>query len=632
MDVGFHITCEANGESAVTLHHPPRAVRKSESLFSTAENDAAGLSAVLMGTLHYRDDLRRALPPAARSQNADDAELALATFLHRGITGLKSLEGDFSLAILDHANRRVIAMRDGFGAWPLYWTFAGETLHVGTGLRRLRPLRRDADVDLDYVTQYLMCPFAFHEMKSRRTAFEGCHRVMPGEIVELQSGGRFRVLDQIDVAGESAESPSGEISTDEATRTIAELFEAAVRERCQRGVIAAHLSGGMDSSAVVCQARKLLANSGSEHPLHTLSLVFQTPSLKGEADYIQHVIDQGGPILPHFVDGDAEIDFDWFDEPISQHDEPVAGLARIASERSLTQQAAALGATHILTGAGPDDLFGSHRMYIADLLRRGRVLRAFREARRWGKANNMSLWPFLWEDGIQPNIPACLRDGLGTLLRGGRSRWPKVGMFSVPPWMRPEFAKQHDAWNHGLDFARSVFRYPFEETSKRVAFRNAGGNFTSWYFGAPQGMQVSHPFMDRRLVAYCLGLPRSIRAVPGSSKHLLREATRGLLPEPIRNRRIKAFFNDIMWRGLAEHLPQLEEMVRSSRISELGFLDADRLIEAVRQHAVGIGNLMVGGRIHSTMSLIHWFDRLQTPETTAVESETILRRSAKPAA
>ena len=84
----------------------------------------------------------------------------------------------------------------------------------------------------------------------------------------------------------------------------------------------------------------------------------------------------------------------------------------------------------------------------------------------------------------------------------------------------------------------------------------------------------------------------------------------GVLPDPIASRRVKQGFNDVYWGGLARSLPKLEEMVRGSHIRDLGLFDEGSLIRAMRQHAVGIGDVMAGDRINSSLALIAWYDRV----------------------
>jgi asparagine synthase (glutamine-hydrolysing) len=96
----------------------------------------------------------------------------------------------------------------------------------------------------------------------------------------------------------------------------------------------------------------------------------------------------------------------------------------------------------------------------------------------------------------------------------------------------------------------------------------------------------------------------------GLAKPVLQTAMRGILPEPIRTRRWKRSFNEVYSAGLLHHLSRLEAMVRGSRIGELDIFDRERLVQAMRQHAFGIGSVLAGGRLHSALALIAWVDHL----------------------
>ena len=86
----------------------------------------------------------------------------------------------------------------------------------------------------------------------------------------------------------------------------------------------------------------------------------------------------------------------------------------------------------------------------------------------------------------------------------------------------------------------------------------------------------------------------------------------GILPEAIRTRREKRGFNDIYWRGLSKNLPHLERMVRASVLSDLGIVDTEVLIRAMRQAAFGLGDL-AGCRIDKTLALAAWFAEVDRP-------------------
>src|SRR5262249_43426180 len=83
-----------------------------------------------------------------------------------------------------------------------------------------------------------------------------------------------------------------------------ERFRGAVGERLGDGPVAAHLSGGMDSSGVACVARDLLGAGAGKSPLHGLTMVYERPGLAGERAYAELVARQGGPLRAHYLPAD----------------------------------------------------------------------------------------------------------------------------------------------------------------------------------------------------------------------------------------------------------------------------------------------------------------------------------------
>jgi asparagine synthase (glutamine-hydrolysing) len=363
----------------------------------------------------------------------------------------------------------------------------------------------------------------------------------------------------------------------------------------------------MDSSSIVCIARDLL----KEGKLITLSLVYRLPSLAGETDYIEMVVKQGGAIKPYYLDGDAALDFQWFADKIPEHDEPYPGLFHLAMEKVLVDVASQLGVTTIFSGGGAELTMEGNRYHLADLVRQGDWNEAIREARQWANVKNQSLWSVLYPFAIEPLIPPLLREGFPTLMRRGYGRWSKLGLFAIPPWVLPDFARKYEMWGKALATLRQLHRYPIEQSFNLLGLRTAIGNWASWYLAAPVGIRICQPFLDPRAIAYCLSLPRECREIPGVPKPLLQAAMRGILPEPIRTRRLKRSFNEVYWRGLAQNLPHLEDMVRQSRIDELEIFDKSQLIQVMRQHAIGVGDVRSGSRIGSSLAAIAWFDRIK---------------------
>jgi asparagine synthase (glutamine-hydrolysing) len=231
--------------------------------------------AVLMGRLYYRAELRIALDLAAlepgNHEEESDAALALAVYLARGLEGLDRLEGDFALVIFDKGARRLVAMRDPMGGYPIFYTARGNgAVAAGTRMGPLLDAQATRTLNQEYLADYLVSPgLPLEETPEARTAYQGVQRVLPGciAVFDLASGKveQHRYWDWL------------QRRVDPGTGNVAELggqfldrLRAAVGER-MRGRTAAHVSGGMDSTAVALIARDCL--KGRE-PLHALSLVY----------------------------------------------------------------------------------------------------------------------------------------------------------------------------------------------------------------------------------------------------------------------------------------------------------------------------------------------------------------------
>jgi asparagine synthase (glutamine-hydrolysing) len=562
---------------------------------------------MLAGRLHYKEDLIRGLPAGEGRAFPGDAALALALFRARGPQGLARLEGEFSLVVCDPAARRLYLLRDPMGSWPLYWAASGRKLLAGTSLLDLARRLGDTRVNLDHLGRFLMWPFPGVEMGREDTALEPICRVPAGRLLRLGAAGGPVALHEHEWPSTTEDLALDE---DAAGRQFLELFRASVRQRLEPGSTAAHLSGGMDSSAVVCVARDLMGVDAEARPLHTLSLVYRMPSLAGEEPYIRLVLDQGGPVASHYVDGDQLLGFDWFDSGVPEHDEPFLGLHQIAPEVQLVQRADEVGATTVLTGEGAELVAEGQGFVLADLIRGGRWATALRLARAQARAIGGSPWPSLYRQGLAPLVPGCLRDGAGTLWRRGRARWPHVGQASIPPWVRDGFAREHRLWAKGREALGRFHRAPYEESACRALASVSSGTWFGWHLANPRGLQVARPFLEPRLIAFSLSLPHRLRLKPGVAKPLLQSSMKGILPEPIRTRLWKRHFNDPYRLGLTRRLGAIEAMVERSSIADLDLIDRPELLNALRQVASGLGKTTAGFRINSTLALIAWYDQL----------------------
>ena len=603
MRIGFEVILEIDKKAEFNVF-PSRKFPKN-SLITFAQDSTTEIAVVLMGRIYYHNDLKNHFPKAFASDLTSDSALVLAIFRHYGSQALEQLEGEFALVIFDPQKQCLLALRDSLGNYPLYWVNDGKTSRVSTNLKLLAQRNFQATINRDFLASFLMFPYAFVELATEETAFKGISRLSPGTLLEIKPSGSVKKIWSWDWLQHIQTIEN--ITLSEAGSQFTDIFRQGIAERSKYDKIASHLSGGMDSSSVVCIARDLL----TPEKLTTLSLVYQIRSLVGETDYIQMVLDQGEGIESHYVNGDAALDFQWFPDQIPEHDEPYPGLFDLAMEKSLVDLAAQLGVTTIFTGGGSEIITEGNRYHLADLISQGHWNRALQMARQWSQAKNQSLWSILYQLGIEPLLPLFWREGIPTALRRGYGSWPKLGAFTIPPWVLPDFAQKYEMRHKAASTINQLSHYPIEQSFNLLGIETFSGNWSSWYLAAPLGIHTSQPFLDRRLITYCLSLPRELREIPGVPKPLLQEAMKGILPEPIRTRRYKRSFNEAYWKGLAKNLPYLEEMVNQSAINDLDIFDKSQLIEVMRQHAIGIGDVRSGSRISSSLALIAWFDQIR---------------------
>jgi asparagine synthase (glutamine-hydrolysing) len=193
-----------------------------------------------------------------------------------------------------------------------------------------------------------------------------------------------------------------------------------------------------------------------------------------------------------------------------------------------------------LDGIDGDGVVGGNWNYLSDLFMRGRWRSLTRErdalSRVYGVAPQAANKWYI----AQPLVPAAIRHGLAVLRRR------TSGFEFLQPQLRPAARRASYAapWRPGLSFAANE-RSMLDNGAAPAVLEAIDETWLA------RGITPAHPFTDRRLIAYCLGLPREQKVRLGMTKVVLRNAMRGSLPPEVTERAVKAALGTSFFAGLS---------------------------------------------------------------------------------
>ncbi len=510
-----------------------------------------------------RQELLALLDFARRpGQEVTDSEIILSAYEKWGERCPERLLGDFAFAVWDRRRQVLFCARDHLGVKPFFYYHSGQTVIFGSEIKALLCLaevpRRLNEVKVaDYLSDVLQ--------DKAITFYKGILRLPPGHcLTASRKGVSLREYWSLD--------PSRELrlgSDDEYDEAFREVFTEAVRCRVRSVLpLGSTLSGGLDSSSITCVARQLLQQNGN-HPLQTFSAVFDEVRECDERPYIDAILAQGG-LESHYVYpeqtgpmGDLERVFWHADEPPYAPNLYILwSLYRAAGHRGvrvlldgvLGDQAVSHGTAYLaeLAREGQWKAFAdaSHRLseyfqspplrylehygtaQLARLARRGRWLALADQSRQISKHFDVSPRKLILRHGIWPLAPKAVRSSWRALKMRARQREPWASI------VKPEFARRV-----GLKERFQVL----EGERLKPAGSEREHHFRSLTSGAySYGLEVldmaaaaftvepRHPFVDRRLVEFCLALPPEQKLANGWSRFVLRRAMAGILPDEVR--------------------------------------------------------------------------------------------------
>jgi asparagine synthase (glutamine-hydrolysing) len=526
---------------------------------------------------NYRE-LRRHLGGSWRTEG--DTEVLLALFAAHGPQGVERLRGQFAYAIADARDGSLWLFRDRLGVLPLYYARTSSAFLFASEIKALlAALPGTPSVDEDSLDAYL----SRRAVPAPATMFRGVRKLPPGRWLHLRADGT-------ELVHQWWQQPSAEevldVSADEAVGLVRERLDLAVSRSLVADVpVGSYLSGGVDSSLIVATAVQQRGADG----FHTFAAGFDDPRVD-ELHHARVVSDHLGTQHHEVIVAPAEFVADW--SRLTWHrDAPLSEPADVAVHRLAT--AASEHVKVVLSGEGSDELFAGYPKH------------------RWAaSAERVGA------------LPAALRRPLAMALDRGlplsqhRLRIAARALGAVGSderdlaWFAPFTAQERRRLLGGSAPATAV---SIDRDPLRRMLRS---DLAAWLpdnllergdrMTMAASIELRPPFLDADLVELALRLPSSVLLHGGTTKWVVKQIARDLLPASIVDRP-KAGFRvplDAWFRtGLAD-MARERLLGAGSYVGQV--MDRGALTRLLNAHASGRHNEDI--RLWTLLSLEVWHE------------------------
>jgi asparagine synthase (glutamine-hydrolysing) len=541
-----------------------------------ARDEVRGLVLTADARLDNRDDLCRyfGIAPAERAATPDGALIRLA-YARWGLDCPAHLIGDFAFALWDERERRFFCATDPMSRRPLYYHLDPRLFAFASEAGALLDLP-GVDARLDEVGLSNVLVGGVEAEDPGRTCFAGVHALPAGcsLVVDASASARRTYW---------APDPGRRLSCrsdDDVFEAFRELFAEAVRCRTQTpGAVASLLSGGLDSSAVVCMAARELRREG--RTLFAVSSVLPEGYAGPEKDeryYIDLVRDQENLEVAYVT---AE-GWPLFGESLERYFGQTGSFSMTYFPYrydALFHAAAERGARVMLDGGGGEygPTFHGYGFHVS-LALRGRWVRLAREVRAMAEKQGVPARRLWRSKVLAPLLPSRLRAGYRR--RKGEGLIGRLDQSVI----RPDFAARSGVMER-VRRSSALVSYPHRSTRANQVWMIERSRQPSAFWAREKRVETVFPYQDVRLIEFCLAAPDEVKVRGGWKRYLIRRAMEGVLPREIQWRTTKEPFSPDHFRRLWRAREEMGRQVEAARKRELvrAYLDVEKMEGALRR-------------------------------------------------
>ncbi len=559
------------------------------------------------GRLDNRDELIDLLHRDTSCACTDVALVSLA-FERWGTDCFARMVGDWAVAIWKPRDRELVLAVDYLAIRHLFYHPRSEGIWWSTDLTSL-VLQSDVrlHIDEDYIAGYLI-----NDPDANLTPYSEMHEVPPGHLVRIRE-------QKLTLERYSQWNASSRICyKDDADyeHHFRHLFRQSVRRRLRSDTpILCELSGGLDSSSIVCMADDIISQEGTTAPpLETLSFYDNTEPDGDDWIYFKKVEEKRGRAGSH-VDTSTLGSAPTPPELLEFSALP----GRLGTSQAIEAQRARVvqhgGHRVILSGLGGDEFMGGipdPSAALADLIVEGRLVTLSHRLMAWSLAKRRP-WVRLLFNASLELLPPSLRQYFAKHSK-------------VESWIDKQFAKRtRMATRHATLDRRFRSCLPTQKYYLGGVVLMAN-KLAKRMLPALALEESRYPYLDRDLVQFVLAIPADQLIRPGERRSLMCRSLAGIVPPEILSRRTKQFAARTPILALEKISGQLHKDFHSPVSARRGYIDRDIFLTKLDE-------AKTGGKIHltrmmRTISLEFWLRALT--ERNLLAEGPALQQLARP--
>ena len=511
---------------------------------------------VYNGEIFNYIEVRNELLKKGYKFNTDsDTEVVINSYKEWGEDCLHKLNGMWDFALWDKKEKTLFCSRDRYGIKPLYYYKDNDKLIFGSEIKQILSCGVDKSVNDEVVYDYLVFNFIDH---TEQTFFKHIQKLQAGHKLTVKNG-EMKVSRWYNLPADNIMTDTKNLYTD-----FYNLFYDSVRLRLRSDVeVGSCLSGGLDSSAIVCTMHNILRNEGKSEMQKTYTAVYDDPKID-ERPYVEEVIRQTNS-TKYYLFPDVKTFVNDLDSLTYHQDEPYTG-STVFAQWCVFKKIHETGIKVVLDGQGSDEILIGYFSFFPLYLKR-RMLNPVKFISEYIHGINTT------QLGISKFTQNFVYFNTGSF------RYRHV-MSASKQFVNQSFVSSHKR--------RDIF-------NEMIATGSLQSNRLSnlWNISIPSLLRYEDrnsmafsvesrlPFLDHRLVEYIFSIPYDMLIKKGWTKHVLRESFKGKIPEDIRMRKGKLAFSVPQKEWLKEISDYLIETF-SNDFRAGKYIDKDKIINVIK--------------------------------------------------